>query len=151
KLEAEIDASDQLEFPDRNPTATQAGVLPAIYALESLLYPSSARLQSDNALAGSGTLVIAPVEAPLSVLVWGPDRIAPVLVTDFSVTEEAFDTNLNPIRAKVSLGFRVLSVSDLGFEHRGGGLFMAYLRAKEQLAQRAPATTFATLGIGGLP
>ena len=52
KLEAEIDATDQLEFPDRNTAATQSGVLPAIYALESLLYPPSARLQADHALAG---------------------------------------------------------------------------------------------------
>jgi hypothetical protein len=51
----------------------------------------------------------------------------------------------------VSLGLRVLSVDDLGFEHRGGSLFMAYLSAKEQLAQRAPGATLASFGIGGLP
>ena len=32
----------------------------------------------------------------------------PVKLTEFSITEEAFDVNLNPIRAKVSLGMRVL-------------------------------------------
>ena len=40
--------------------------------------------------------------------------MAPVRVTEFSVTEEAFDPDLNPIRAKVSIGLRVLTVDDLG-------------------------------------
>ena len=60
----------------------------------------------------------------------------PVRITDLSITEEAFDVDLNPIRAKVSLGLRVLSVDDLGFDHRGGTLFMGYLRNKEGLAGR---------------
>ena len=60
-------------------------------------------------------------------------------LTEFSITEEAFDPALNPIRAKVSLGMRVLSVDDLGFEHKGGSLFMAYLQQKERLADAAPA------------
>src|SRR6476646_11386495 len=34
KLEAEIDATDQLEFPDQNPSATQLGINPQIAALE---------------------------------------------------------------------------------------------------------------------
>ena len=62
--------------------------------------------------------------------------MVPVRLTDFSITEEAFDTALNPIRAKVSLGMRVLNVDDLGFEHPGGRLFMAYLSNKESLARR---------------
>ena len=44
----------------------------------------------------------------------------PVRITEFSITEEAFDPKLNPIRAKVSLGMRVLTVDDLGFDHKGG-------------------------------
>jgi hypothetical protein len=66
------------------------------------------------------------------------------------VTEEAFDVALNPIRAKVSLSLRVLSVDDLGFGHRGGTLFMAYLRAKESLAGRAGAVELSALGVEAL-
>ena len=40
------------------------------------------------------------METPLSLFVWSRNRVLPVRVTDFSVTEEAFDTSLNPIRAK---------------------------------------------------
>jgi hypothetical protein len=74
-----------------------------------------------------------------------------VRVTDFSVTEEAFDPELNPIRAKVSLGLRVLNVDDLGYSHRGGTLFLSYLRTREALAARAPGATLETLGISNIP
>jgi hypothetical protein len=151
KLEAELDATDQLEFPDRNPNAVEVGLFGQIAALETLIYPSSAVLQSNNSLAAAGTLEIAPMETPLALFVWSRNRVVPVRVTELSVTEEAFDPALNPIRAKVSLGLRVLSVDDLGFRHRGGTLFMAYLAAKEQLARRAPGTTLASFGLGGLP
>ena len=63
------------------------------------------------------------METPLTLFVWSKNRIVPVRITDFSITEEAFDTVLNPIRAKISLGMRVLSVDDLGFQHKGGALF----------------------------
>lgn len=84
------------------------------------------------------------------LFVWSKNRILPVRLTDFSITEEAFDTNLNPIRAKVSLGMRVLSVDDLGFDHKGGSLYMAYQQNKEQLANKMKAGAFSSLGIGGI-
>lgn len=151
KLEAELDATDQLEFPDQNAAAVEVGLLPQLAALETIVYPQSAVLQANDALVGAGTLEIAPMEAPLTLFIWSKSRIVPVRITDFSVTEEAFDATLNPIRAKVSLGLRVLSVDDLGFQHRGGSLFMNYLRTKEQLATRAPGATLAMLGVQQLP
>jgi len=50
----------------------------------------------------------------------------------------------------VSLGLRVLSVDDLGFRHRGGTLFMAYLRNKESLAGRSVSVELSELGVGSL-
>ena len=150
KLEADIDATDQLEFPDQNPNARSFGIQPQLALLESLLYPSAAQLRSVDKQASSGTLEIAPMLAPLALFVWGKSRIVPVKVTEFSINEEAFDPSLNPIRAKVSLGLRVLSVDDLGFASKGGGLFMAYLQAKERLAAKVQPVTLATLGIGGI-
>lgn len=147
KLDAELDATDQLERPGEHPTAVESGIHPELAALESLLYPASSRLETIDALAGAGTLEITPVEAPLSLLVWSRERVVPVRVTDFSVTEEAFDPALNPLRAKVSLGFRVLSVADLPHGHRGASLFMSYLKRKERLAQRSPARPLGALGI----
>ncbi|TMJ15755.1 MAG: hypothetical protein E6G94_06080 [Alphaproteobacteria bacterium] len=150
KLDAEIDTTDQLEFPEKNRDAAELGVFPQLAALETIVYPSSASLQAANGLASAGTLEIAPAEAPLTLFVWSKARVLPVRITDFSITEEAFDPNLNPIRAKISLGMRVLSVSDLGFAHKGGSLFMAYLQSKEQLAARSAAGAFSMLGIGGI-
>jgi hypothetical protein len=151
KLEAELDATDQLEFPDRNALTTEVGLLAQLAALETIVYPQSAVLQANDALLAAGTLEIAPMEAPLALFIWSRSRILPVQITEFSVTEEAFDTNLHPIRAKVSLGLRVLSVNDLGFQHKGGSLFMNYLRAKEQLATRAVGGSLGDLGVGQLP
>jgi hypothetical protein len=148
KLDAEMDATDQLEIADG--TATEVGLHPQLAALEVLVYPASSHLQSNNSLAAAGTLEIAPMEAPLTMFIWSKNRIVPVRITDFSVTEEAFDPALNPIRAKVSLGMRVLSVDDLGFSHRGGGLFMTYLQNKEQLASRSKSSALSMLGITGI-
>lgn len=149
KLEAEIDATDQLEFPEQNPDAATLGIHPQLAALETLVYPSSSRLLENNHLAESGTLEILPVESPLTIFVWGI-RIVPVRITDFSVTEEAFDPILNPIRAKVSIGLRVLSVDDLGFNHKGGGLYIAYQQLKEKLAIAGQVRRVLDIGIGGV-
>ncbi len=151
KLEAEIDATDQLELPDQNATTTEFGIQPQLAALETILYPTSTQLQTNNSLAQSGTLEIIPMEAPLALFVWSKTRIAPVRLTDFSVTEEAFDPQLNPIRAKVSLGMRVLSVSDLSFSHKGGSLYMIYQQQKERLAAMNTQGTLGALGLGGIP
>lgn len=147
KLEAEIDATDRLEQPDQNPDVISLGIHPQLAALEVLVHPSSASLQANEALAASGVLEIVPLEAPLTLFVWSKQRVVPVRVTDLSVTEEAFDVFLNPIRARVSLGMRVLSVDDLGFDHRGGTLFMGYLRTKESLAAKAGSVALSALGV----
>ena len=151
KLEAEIDAADQLEFPDQHQNVVQFGVAPQLAVLEAMVNPTAADMLANKALANAGTLEIAPMESALALFVWGANRIVPVMVTEFSITEEAFDTALNPIRAKVNLGLRVLSVDDLGFDHKGGSLFMAYLQSREQLATKAATFGFDALGIGGIP
>jgi hypothetical protein len=149
KLEAELDATDRLEAGD--PQTTKLGLQPELATLELLVHPTSARLTANAAMASNGELEIVPMRTPLTLFVWGTNRIVPVRVTDLSITEEAFDVALNPTRAKVSLGLRVLTVDDLGAGTRGGGLFMSYLARKEQLASRATRGSFATLGIPGIP
>ena len=151
KLEAELDATDQLEFPLKFPNAVQFGIHPQLAQLEMLVNPTVETLLADDALANAGTLEIIPLEQPLTLFVWSKSRVIPVRLTDFSITEEAFDPNLNPIRAKISLGMRVLSVDDLGFQHPGGRLFLSYLTNKESLAAKATNAAITTLGLGGLP
>ncbi len=151
KVEAELDAADQLEFPDQNANTVQFGLHPQIAALESLLNPTVAALVAQNMLAQAGTLEIAPAEAPLALFVWSAQRVVPVRVTEFSVTEEAFDPLLNPVRAKVSLGLRVLNVDDLPAGHKGTTIFLGYLQRKELLASLAQGAGVAAFGIGGIP
>ena len=151
KLDAEIDAADQLEFPEQNSVATEVGIAPQIAALESLVNPSMTELLAVDSDARGGTLEILLSEAPLVVFAWSRSRVVPVRVTEFSVTEEAFDSALNPIRAKVSIGLRVLTVDDLGYAHRGGTLFLSYLRTREALAARAPGASLQALGISNIP
>lgn len=135
KCDLEIDATDQLAAAD--PTATSVGIQPQLALLELLLYPSSTVLIINEVLSLLGTIEILPMETPLTVFAWSKSRITPVRITDLSITEEAFDVNLNPIRAKVSLGMRVLSVNDVGFLTPAGAMYMIYQITKEALAQRA--------------
>jgi hypothetical protein len=150
-IEAEIDAADQLEKPSENEAVVQYGIAPQLAALETILYPPSSRLISNNVLAGLGVLEIVPTESPLTLFVWSESRVMPVRVTSYSVTEEAFDPNLNPLRAKVSLGFRVLSVDDLGFDHRGGNIYLAYHQQVERLASKSRGGALGELGLTGIP
>jgi hypothetical protein len=151
KLEAEIDAADQLEFIDQNPNTAQFGIQPQLAALETIIYPTTSQLQSNNTLANIGTLEIAPMQTPLALFIWSRSRVVPVRLTELSITEEAFDPALNPIRAKVSLGMRVLSVDDLGFDQKGSSIYLAYQRQKEQLAGKSQGAALAAFGIGGIP
>lgn len=150
-LEADIDAADHLEFPDQHQEIKENGITPILSALEAIVYPESSHLMSNNSLASGGSLEIIPAEAPLTLFVWSKNRVIPVSITDFSITEEAFDPNLNPIRAKISLGMRVLSVDDLGFSHKGGSLYMAYHQQKEKLASKMKPGALSTLGLGEIP
>lgn len=147
ELEAELDATDALADGSDAPDAVEVGLHPQLAALELLAHPTADHLRENHDLAGSGVLEILPPQAPLTLFVWSRQRVVPVRVARLSITEEAFDVNLNPIRAKVSLSLRVLGVEDIGFEHRGGSQYMSHLRAKERLAQRARSTALSALGV----
>lgn len=150
-LEAEIDATDQLEFPEQNPNAAQMGIHPQLAALEMIVYPPSAQILANNRLVQGGTLEIAPMQSAMTLFIWSEQRILPVRLTEFSVTEEAFDTKLNPIRAKVSLGMRVLSSNDLLPTSKGASLFMAFHQQKERLAAKSQSIGLSALGIERIP
>jgi hypothetical protein len=151
RVEAEIDATDALEQPDQNANTVRFGIAPQLAALEALVHPTTAELETLGGLSRSGTLEILPPEAPLVLFVWSANRVVPVRVTEFSITEEAFDPQLNPLRAKVSLGLRVMTTDDLGFDHRGAGVFLSYLRTRESLASKTGSATLQSIGLNNLP
>ncbi len=132
-LSAEIDATDQLE--EGNPQAVAIGLHPTLAALEMMLYPNSQTVVANDALTAVGTIEVIPVEGPMILFVWGPSRVLPVRLTSFSITEEAYDPQLNPIRAKVELSLSVLSYQDLLPLSPGRALFLTHHIAKEALAR----------------
>lgn len=134
KLDIEFDATDRLETADA--TAVEFGVYPQLSALETLIYPSSSTVVANMERANAGMLEIIPMQAPMTLLVWGKNRVLPVRITDFSITEEAYDVNLNPIQAKVSLGLRVLNYDDLPWGERGARLFLGHHQQKERMARQ---------------
>jgi hypothetical protein len=109
----ELDAADQLESPGSNPLAVAVGLHPTLAALELLIYPPSTSLILNKALSLLGSSIISPAAAPLVLFVWGPVRVVPVRVMSVGITEQAFDTLLNPIRAQVSLSLRSLTIIEL--------------------------------------
>ena len=140
----EIDAADALEKGD--PTTLTQGITPALAALEMLLYPKSATVIENTIRAQAGDIEIIPPEAPLTLFVWGPQRVLPVRLTGFSITEEAFDPALNPLRAKVELSLQVLSHADFKATAPGHHLFLAHQIAKEVAASISVTTSIENLG-----
>lgn len=146
-LEAVIDATDQLEFPGDNQNTVKEGIHPELAALETIIFPKSNDIQANEILSRSGSIEIIPMESPLTLFTWSKNRILPVRITELSVTEEAFDINLNPIRAKVNIGMRILSYNDLGTGHKGRSLYANYHQAKERLAGLYRGANTGQLGI----
>jgi hypothetical protein len=148
-VEIALDATDRLETGDE---ATLAhGVGPSLAALEMLVYPKSALVIGNEVLAGLGVIEVIPPEAPLTLFVWGPKRVLPVRITDFTINEQAFDPALNPILATVTLGLTVMTYQDLGLPSVGGALSLAHQVAKEVLATSAGIGTLTETGapVGG--
>jgi hypothetical protein len=143
-LTVTVDATDQLERADS--LAVEAGVSPALSSLEMMLYPKSSLVVANAALAQQGNIEIIPPQAPLTVFVWGAQRVLPVRLTGFSITEQAYDAFLNPILAQVDLTLTVLSYADLRSSDPGYTLFLAYQIAKESLASRNPAGSLPSTG-----
>ncbi|MEW2081858.1 hypothetical protein [Streptomyces sp. NPDC005283] len=142
KFTAEIDATDQFEV------AAPDGIHPELATLEMLVHPTSAQLREASRQTRKGTIEISPIEMPLTLFTWGSKRVMPVRLTELSINESAFDVNLNPIRASLGIGMKVLSVSDLPAGHRGADLYLAHLAQKERLARAARNGRLAELGLG---
>jgi|SRR5208282_1330940 len=145
-LEIEIDATDGLDAADN--TAETMGIYPQLFALELLAYPQSAVIVQQSTLLDAGVIEVAPALAPRTLLVWGPRRVLPVRVGDYTISEEAFDAQLNPIRATVSLSMRVLNYSDLDSSNRSYSDFLGYQQSMEALSgQGQPNAGKATIGV----
>lgn len=145
-LSIEIDATDQLE--EANPLALASGVTPTLAALEMMLYPKSALVIANAILAAVGTIEVVPAQGPMILFVWGPTRVLPVRLAGLTITEEAYDTLLNPTRAKAELSLTVLSYNDLKLTSPGNALFMVHQITKEVLATANLFNSIQNVGSG---
>jgi Contractile injection system tube protein len=127
-LSVVMDAADQLQVPASNQPVVENGLHPVLAKLELLLY------QPEAAMREAGQAPVYRTDLPLTLLYWGKSRAVPVLLTSFSVTEEAFDPSLNPIRARVELGMRVLTDVELQESGVGTIAYLAYRSQKNNLA-----------------
>jgi hypothetical protein len=82
--------------------------------------------------------------------VWGGKRVLPIRITQLTINETYFDPNLNPVRATVTIEFRVLNSNDLPTHSLGGDLFLAHLTQQELLALTAGPAGLSWLGISDL-
>lgn len=130
----EVDAADQLERPGENSITVANGLHPVIASLERLLYPSYPIVIANEALALAGSAFILGEQAPLALLIWGPRRVLPVQVQSLSIKEEAFDQQLNPIRAKADMSVKVLTYRDLDVTNPGYWVYLAAFTQKEVMA-----------------
>lgn len=146
RLTVELDATDALE--QGSPIAIAAGILPALSALESLLYPDSEGVIAEETLAQTGAREIVPAPLPLTLLVWGAKRVVPVRISDIDIEEQTFDPDLNPLTARVAISLEVLTYRDLGgIRTVGGALSLARHVATEVLAETHTANGAAD-GVG---
>jgi hypothetical protein len=151
KVEAEFDlGEDHPEFvaaPYDVGVTQSVGLLSTLAALEALITPTTTQLSQVDALFSAGEIEIAPVEAPLTLFVWGSRRIVPVLVTSLTLTEEAFGPQLQPIRAKASLELKTLTSSDFPAGSPGEQRYLAYRAYSEAWAAQVTTTNTGPLGI----
>jgi hypothetical protein len=141
-VQIEVDAADQ----GVGNAASGLGVHAPVAALEMLLYPKTAFVISNWAFMQAGLLSWIAPAAPLTLFVWGPTRVVPVRITEMTITEEAHDNLLNPVRAKIDLSMHVLSYHDLPPTHVGSIMFLVHQVTKELLATSNTAFSIARAG-----
>lgn len=119
-----MDANETLADgkPESQNLAGESGIYSRLAALEMLLFPVD--VKKGTKLMGTALIPkpsedkkqkIPAMQVPTVLFSWGKNRILPVRVTNLSISETLYDTNLNPIHAKAQLSLRVLTPEELQF------------------------------------
>jgi hypothetical protein len=135
-----LDTASALEKPGLDPAALASGLLPALAALELLLYRDDGEDPPKRPRASSS----------FCLFVWGAERVVPVRVVQLEIREQMFDIRLHPIRAEADLTLEVLSEALLAKMPRARKYMSTYMDTKRSLAQEAylnrpPKDTFEPL------
>jgi hypothetical protein len=126
-----VDASDMIAAGGAGEAlARTSGVYSRLAALERLLFPvSPAGLSLVGTVSAVGVNLsislgvsstpTSPVPAgllPMVLFVWGPGRVVPVRVTQLTITEKLYDSDLlNPTHAEAQIQLKVLTPEELQF------------------------------------
>jgi hypothetical protein len=120
-----LDGTDHLE--SENPITLLTGVADRMAALELLLYPEgdgllkgllSSLVTSIGGASVDPKKLISPGKVPITLFIWGPGRIVPVRLTSFNVEETWWNSLLYPLRAKVTIGMKVIHSNEFANDPR---------------------------------
>jgi hypothetical protein len=97
-----------------NVVAEEFGVAPQLSTLELMMLPKDQSLLGGaiSALLGGAPKEFAFFDEarnpPIILFIWGRKKVMPVNITNMSIKEEEFSTELNPIRATVTVSLEAI-------------------------------------------
>ena len=114
-----LDATDKLHEGD--PITQQFGITPQLSTLDLMMYPKSESIAGaaiSELLGQTEGFSFTGIEKPPMVLfVWGRKKVLPVNITSMKVNEEEFSTDLNPIRATISVILTAIEGPNLPYQY----------------------------------
>lgn len=144
-IKAAFSAADQLDGGDK--LARAFGIGPPLAALEKMVYPSNIlgglvgkaidAIGDALGLGGGGEAPCQPIpreQYPRILFIWGLTRVLPVVIDSMSITEQQYDSLLNPVRAEVSIGMSVNPIGKCSNDVIGKGALDYTNLAKEAQA-----------------
>jgi hypothetical protein len=126
-VSCELDATDALASGD--PVAQRLGIAPQVAALAEV------------------AAAPPPPDGPVILFVWGAARVATVEFSSLTVTEQAFNERLAPLRATIAIALRVVRSAEVGTTSKQGELAMAYEASQRQLAASVTNAALTDLGL----
>jgi len=116
-LEIRLDATDGLN--DADAVTKQFGIAPQLSTLELMVLPKAEGLAGKALrILSSKTFSFTKAERPPMILfIWGRKKVLPVNINSMNVTEKEFSTDLNPVRATVSMGLTVIEGLNIPYSY----------------------------------
>lgn len=146
---AHFSAADRLN--DNHPLARGVGIGPELAALEKMVRPAGrissligAAVDAVGEMLGGEEEATQPIprEAyPRTLFIWGVTRVLPVIIDSLTINEQEYDFLLNPVRAEVSIGMSVASLSKCTDDVIARGALEYSNLAKEAMAMANLANT----------
>jgi hypothetical protein len=118
-FELRLDATDKLDEGD--PITEQFGIEPQLSTLELMVHSKGESLLGEalGSLLGSsgGFSFTRGSNPPMILFIWGRKRVLPVNINSMSISETEFNTDLNPIRATVSVNLTVIEGKNMVYKY----------------------------------